>query len=116
LITIAEALFGLRRYDEARNWLKEAVKVPKVAEWENEAATRKLASIARLQDASSNASGSKLKESKAWEVLRVFFQNNTDAFQPNYSRTERLGELLTTKSVSATQWQPRPACQEFSSR
>ncbi|MDT7777967.1 MAG: hypothetical protein QOC99_479 [Acidobacteriota bacterium] len=85
LVTIAEAFFGLKKYDESLYWLKEAAAVPKVADWEYEATARQLASIARLQDASSTTPESgELKESKAWEVLRVFLRNDADAVRSTF--------------------------------
>src|SRR5262245_59619974 len=36
LVTIAEAYFGLKRYVEARKWLKEAAQLAGVSEWERE--------------------------------------------------------------------------------
>ncbi len=77
LVTIAEAFFGLRRYDEALYWLKEASAVPKVDDWEYETTARQLAGLARLQDGGADADGS--KESKASEVLRVFLKNDWEA-------------------------------------
>jgi predicted acylesterase/phospholipase RssA/MinD-like ATPase involved in chromosome partitioning or flagellar assembly len=83
LVTIAEAFFGLRRYDEALYWLKEAAAVPKVADWEYETTARQFANIARLQDAGGTDSG-ELKESKAWDVLRVFLKNDWDAVRSTF--------------------------------
>jgi predicted acylesterase/phospholipase RssA/MinD-like ATPase involved in chromosome partitioning or flagellar assembly len=80
LVTIAEAFFGLRRYEESLYWLKEASAVPKVADWEYETTARQLASITRLQDAGAGTAESDgLKESKASEVLRVFLKNDWEA-------------------------------------
>lgn len=80
LVTIAEAFFGLRRYDEALFWLKEAAALPKVADWEYETTARQLASIARLQEAGVGVAESDgLQGSKASEVLRVFLKNDWDA-------------------------------------
>jgi predicted acylesterase/phospholipase RssA len=50
LATIAEACFGLHRYDQALEWLKEAAKLEKTPEWERESTIRQLAQLARLQD------------------------------------------------------------------
>ena len=85
LVTLAEAFFGLKRYDQSLYWLKEAAALPKVPEWEYETTARQLASIARLQDEISDTSFSEgLKESKAWEVLRVFLKNDVDAVRSSF--------------------------------
>ena len=49
-VTIAEAYFGLRRYDEARPWLKNAAALPDVPEWEWETTTRQLARLLQLHE------------------------------------------------------------------
>jgi predicted acylesterase/phospholipase RssA len=46
--TVAEALFGLQRYSEARPWLRDAKALPNVPEWQLESTARQLASLARL--------------------------------------------------------------------
>jgi predicted acylesterase/phospholipase RssA len=47
--TLAEALFGLRRYAEARYWLREALTLDPPA-WQLESTTRQFAALARAQD------------------------------------------------------------------
>jgi predicted acylesterase/phospholipase RssA len=85
LVTLAEAFFGLRRYDQALYWLKEAVALPNVPDWEYEATARQLVSIARLKDEISDTSDSgELRESKVWEVLRVFLKNDLDAVRSSF--------------------------------
>ncbi|MCI0339324.1 MAG: hypothetical protein L0226_17260, partial [Acidobacteria bacterium] len=49
LATIAEAYFGLGRYDEAWKWLNDAAKLEDVPEWERESTIRQLAQLARLK-------------------------------------------------------------------
>lgn len=49
-VTIAEAYFGLRRYSEARPWLKNAAALPEVPEREWETTTRQLARILQLHE------------------------------------------------------------------
>ena len=69
LATIAEAYFGLKRYDEARKWLKEAAQLDSVPEWERESTIRQLAQLARLMDGWPSEPG-KERESEAWQALR----------------------------------------------
>jgi predicted acylesterase/phospholipase RssA len=63
--TIAEAYFGLKNYDEAQKWLKEAAQLEDVVEWERESTIRQLAQLARLMD-----EPGKERESEAWQTLR----------------------------------------------
>src|SRR5215510_10902951 len=69
LVTIAEAYFGLKRYVEARKWLKEAAQLEGVSEWERESTIRQLAQLARLMGGWTGAPG-KERESEAWQTLR----------------------------------------------
>jgi predicted acylesterase/phospholipase RssA len=69
LVTIAEAYFGLKRYVEARKWLKEAAQLDGVSEWERESTIRQLAQLARLMGGWTGAPG-KERESEAWQTLR----------------------------------------------
>src|SRR5262249_552301 len=68
LATIAEAYFGLKRYDEARRWLKEAAQLKETAEWERESTVRQLAQLARMLDERTSAPD-KEQESEAWQAL-----------------------------------------------
>jgi predicted acylesterase/phospholipase RssA len=69
LVTVAEAYFGLKRYDEARKWLKEAARLEGVSEWERESTIRQLAQLARLIGGWTEEPG-KERESEAWQSLR----------------------------------------------
>ncbi len=70
LATIAEAYFGLQRYDEALKWLKEAAKLEETPEWERESTIRQLAQLARLRDKRSAALAPQPEASKkARDVL-----------------------------------------------
>jgi predicted acylesterase/phospholipase RssA len=51
LVTVAEAYFGLGKYEEAVNWLKQADALPDVPDWEKESTVRQLAALARIQEA-----------------------------------------------------------------
>jgi predicted acylesterase/phospholipase RssA len=68
LATIAEALFGLKRYHQAQAWLKEAAQLKNVSEWERESTIRQLALLARLLDKRAGAPGQEQRTS-AWEAL-----------------------------------------------
>ncbi len=50
LVTIAEAYFGLRRYEDARPWLLQAAALPDVPEWAWETTARQLARLLQLHE------------------------------------------------------------------
>jgi predicted acylesterase/phospholipase RssA len=54
-VTLAEALFGLGRHDEARQQLVEAMKIPGVDRWERDTTARQLTTLAYLQGAGEQA-------------------------------------------------------------
>jgi predicted acylesterase/phospholipase RssA/tetratricopeptide (TPR) repeat protein len=49
LVTVADALFGLGRYDEAETWLLEAKALPGVPDWEFRSTATQLATLYQLQ-------------------------------------------------------------------
>jgi predicted acylesterase/phospholipase RssA len=49
LVTVADALFGLSRYDEAERWLLEAKALPGVPDWEFRTTATQLATLYQLQ-------------------------------------------------------------------
>lgn len=91
LVTVAEAYFGLERYEEVRPWLEKAAALrlikdgdqPRVPDWEFESTVRQLAAIALLREKSlprqlatlaglydgSSKEETKLEGSPAWRVL-----------------------------------------------
>jgi predicted acylesterase/phospholipase RssA len=69
LATIAEAYFGLQRYDEARRWLKKAAQLKETPEWERESTVRQLAQLSRLLHVRTSAPGEE-RESEAWQALQ----------------------------------------------
>jgi len=68
LVTIAEACFGLSKYEEAGEWLKKAGALPNIPSWELESTARQLASIARLK---AQDDPQKL-DAGAWQTLEEF--------------------------------------------
>jgi predicted acylesterase/phospholipase RssA len=68
LVTIAEAFFGMTKYDQAGDWLQKAAALPDILPWELESTARQLASLARIQ------SQDDLPEvgSEPWETLEKF--------------------------------------------
>lgn len=69
LVTVAEALFGLRRYDEAVSWLQKARSLPEVPQWEYESAVRQMAALVRLQAVQDGASDA-LEKTAGWRALK----------------------------------------------
>lgn len=71
LVTVAEAFFGLARYDEAAYWLQKGTTHGVVEDWEYESSARQLASIARLHGPVDwNAEA--MQASPAWAVIEQF--------------------------------------------
>ena len=73
--TVAEAHFGLRRYDETSMWLKK--RSPDTADWEVESTARQLAGLARLQDGGAGST----EGSEAWSVLRGLLGERIEAMR-----------------------------------
>jgi predicted acylesterase/phospholipase RssA/tetratricopeptide (TPR) repeat protein len=70
-VTVAEAFFGLARYDEAAYWLQKGKTRGVVEDWEYESTARQLASIARLHGPVEwNATA--MEASPAWAVIKNF--------------------------------------------
>ncbi|MEA3210545.1 MAG: hypothetical protein QOE70_3602 [Chthoniobacter sp.] len=69
--TVAEAAFGLGRYEDALAWLKKASRL-QVADWEYQSTAQQLAALARLQE----KEGGSL-DSPAWSVIHRFLGSDT---------------------------------------
>ncbi len=110
LVTLAEAHFGLKNYEDAALWLVKATKLkdklaqekeeafkkaaqdenalekaynlPYVPEWEYASTARQLAQLAYLHE---SKSARELKDSEVWKVLEAFLESNMDAVQTVYS-------------------------------
>jgi predicted acylesterase/phospholipase RssA len=48
LMTLAEACFGLKEFDQARYWLDKANETPNVSEWQRQSSVTQFAALARL--------------------------------------------------------------------
>jgi predicted acylesterase/phospholipase RssA len=68
LVTVAEAFFGLGRFDEALYWLQSGTARSRVEDWEFESTARQLASIAKNQASPEE----EFEQSPAWKVIAVF--------------------------------------------
>lgn len=71
LVTVAEAFFGLARFDEALYWLQKGTAREVVEPWEFESTARQLASIARIQ-ASAEWNTAAMEKSQAWTTVKKF--------------------------------------------
>jgi predicted acylesterase/phospholipase RssA len=72
--TMAEALFGLGRYSEARYWLREALTLDPPA-WQFEATARQMSALARAQDVDTT------DDSDAWLAIAMLVGDSTDALR-----------------------------------
>ncbi len=88
LVTVAEAFFGLGRFDEALEWLRKADALSNVSDWEYASTARQLARIAQIQEKQEG-----LASARAWEVLRAFLGNDANAFSS--AATGKVGLALS---------------------
>ena len=72
--TMAECLFGLGRYSEARYWLREALSLNPPA-WQLEATTRQMSALARAQDADAG------EDSEAWRTMAMLVGDRIEALR-----------------------------------
>jgi len=72
MVTVAEAYFGLRDYDNARAWLEKATKIEGVPTWEQESTFRQLASLSWIQH-SQDVADKKQSGEAAWQALTSVF-------------------------------------------
>ena len=77
LVTIAEAYFGLKNYDESRPWLQKAAALPDLPPWELETTARQLAAIFRLQSKERLVERD-IEKTPAWEVLKEFLGDKAE--------------------------------------
>jgi predicted acylesterase/phospholipase RssA len=80
LATIAEACFGLGQYQEAADWLKMALALPEIPEWQFESTVRKLTYMAQLSCENSGDLQA-LRESPAFKLLCDLFAINPEALR-----------------------------------
>ena len=75
---MAEAAFGLERYDEALEWLQRGrTAVAAIPVWETQSTLQQLARMALLQ--SHGQANAAIELSKAWQTLTAFFGNDAAA-------------------------------------
>jgi tetratricopeptide (TPR) repeat protein len=90
LVTIAEAYYGLGRFQEALPWLKKAAALPDVPPWEFETTARQLISIVRLQNDIDGLT-QKVEDTEAWEVLQEFLGDNVQGVRSAFVGKVGLG-------------------------
>lgn len=88
--TVAEAHFGLGRYDEAVAWLERGRAEAAPSEWEYESAARQLASLAHLQS-DVETSPADLENTAAWQALERFLGDDTAAVRSAFTGKIGLG-------------------------
>ena len=90
LVTIAEAYYGLGRYQDALPWLEKAAALPDVPPWEFETTARQLTSIVRLQD-DIEGKTQKFEDTEAWQVLQEFLGDNVEGVRSAFVGKVGLG-------------------------
>ena len=83
-VTLAEAHFGLRRYDDAETWLQKAAALPNVPPWEFESTARQFTMLAKLLESEAVDSPAKFTESAAGRVLRAFLGDQAEGVLTSY--------------------------------
>ena len=79
VVTLAEALFGLKNYPEAGKWLAQSKKL-EVSEWERQTTFRQLVSVARLHGIELPEERSKQETwHEAWQALTNLLGEDTEA-------------------------------------
>lgn len=71
-VTMAEAYFGLQKYDHAETWLQKAAALLDVSPWEFETTARQLTTLAKLLEGEAVDSPPKFTESAPGRVLLAF--------------------------------------------
>jgi predicted acylesterase/phospholipase RssA len=82
--SIAEAYFGLARYDEATEWLRRAAAIEEVSEWEFQSTAQQLTKLARLQSAGAMDCGESFRDSPAGRTLLAFLGDDALGLQSAY--------------------------------
>jgi predicted acylesterase/phospholipase RssA len=90
LVTVAEAYYGLERFQEALPWLEKAAALPNMPPWEFETTARQLTSIIRLQT-DIEGKADKVEESEAWQVLQKFLGDNAQGVRSAFVGKVGLG-------------------------
>ncbi len=80
LATIAEAYFGLGQYQEATEWLKMALALPKIPEWQFESTVRQLTYLAQLSGENADQPQAQ-GESPAFKLLCDLFAISPEALR-----------------------------------
>ncbi|MCI0488991.1 MAG: patatin-like phospholipase family protein [Blastocatellia bacterium] len=89
LVTVAEAYFGMHRYDKARNWLQKARALEDVPDWERESTARQLARLAQLRAHAGNGD----EAEAARQALTEFLGDNVAAMRSVF--TGKVGLALS---------------------
>jgi predicted acylesterase/phospholipase RssA len=80
VVTVAEAYFGLRRYDKAGSLLEKAAALPNISDWEYESTARQLSTLARLHTSAPDSTTIPTN-SEAFQVLKIFLKEKIAGIQ-----------------------------------
>lgn len=84
IVTMAEALFGLRQYKDAEKWLKHAAAMPNVPSWQFEATARQLTTLAKLLEGEAVDSLVEFEKSDAGRALKAFLGDQAESVLTAY--------------------------------
>ncbi len=83
-VTLAEAYFGLKNFQEAGAWLKAAKKIENIPLWEFEVTARQLTDLAKLLGLEGTKSVDSFSESTAGRVLLTFLGDSVAGLRSAY--------------------------------
>ena len=93
LATLAEAKFGLKKYDEAKKYLSKGMFEYRPDDWELETTTKQLARLATMQ---ANADAPDMVNSDAWNVLKTLLNDPEKDISALYTAFEgKIGLALS---------------------
>ena len=84
MVTLAEAYFGLRKFEEAGVWLQSARKIKNIPDWEFKSTAQQLSDLARLLGFEGTRSAQDFEQSDAGRVLSAFLGEATAGLTTAY--------------------------------
>lgn len=95
LVTIAEAYFGLKRFQEALEWLRKAKALAEIEHWEFESTAKQLITLACLQDKNLDVNSG--EDSEPLKVVGEFLKQDNGTTTQNSNkaglRSARIGKV-----------------------
>ena len=84
IVTMAEAWFGLGKFDETMSWLEAAKRIEEVPPWEFESTAKQLSELARLLEFDGARTAADFADSDAGRVLLTFLEDSVAGLRSAY--------------------------------